>query len=83
MVRWPGTRSLLEEDATYAQELSRGLAVAGLDVTLLRDGEAGFKRATTEGFDVLVVSAELPGVNGFRLCARLRKNPRTKLTPIV
>jgi DNA-binding response OmpR family regulator len=74
---------LLEEDATYAQELSRGLSVAGCDVTLLRDGKAGFERATTEGFDVLVVSAELPGVNGFRLCARLRKNPKTKATPIV
>ncbi len=64
---------MLEEDATYAESLVRGLSAAGCEVTLARDGDAGLLRAQKESFDVLLVSAELPGINGFRLCGRLRK----------
>lgn len=73
---------LLEEDPTFAQELLEGLAAAGLDVVHAREGTAGLERATSEAFDALVVSAELPGINGFRLCAKLRKHPGFA-TPIV
>lgn len=73
---------LLEEDATYAESLVRGLGAAGCEVTLVRSGDAGEQRATSERFDVLVVSAELPGVNGFRLCAKLKKRAGFA-TPIV
>ena len=73
---------LLEEDATYARELLHGLSEAGIEVTLARDGDAGLARAVAERFDALVVSAELPGINGFRLCGKLRRDP-TFVSPIV
>jgi len=73
---------LLEEDATYAEGLVRGLSDSGRDVTLLRDGDSGLARVKDESFDVLLVSAELPGINGFRLCGKLRKLPNFN-APIV
>ena len=72
---------LLEEDATYARELLHGLSEAGIEVTLARDGDAGLARAVAERFDALVVSAELPGINGFRLCIQQLRSYRMEITP--
>ena len=73
---------LLEEDATFAVELQAGLRQHGFDVTLVREGGLGLARAVTEEFDLILLSAELPGMNGFRLCNRIKKDPAVKFVPV-
>jgi hypothetical protein len=43
-------------------------------VVLLADGATGLVRAVSEPFDAVLVSAELPGLNGFRVCSRIKKD---------
>jgi DNA-binding response OmpR family regulator len=73
---------LLEEDATYAAEIRQGLARLGFEVVLLRDGSVGLARAVSERFDLIIISAELPSMNGFRLCNRVKKDPNFGNVPL-
>lgn len=66
---------LVEADSTSGADLRSALARSGYSVTLIRDGQLGLARAVSERFDAVLVSAELPGINGFRLCNRIRKDP--------
>ena len=59
---------LVEADATAGADLRDALVARGYVVTLTRDGALGLTRAVTERFDAIVVAAELPGINGFRIC---------------
>jgi DNA-binding response OmpR family regulator len=66
---------LVEADASAGADLRAALVAAGFAVTLVRDGQLGLARAVSEPFDAVIVSAELPGINGFRICNRIRKDP--------
>src|SRR5690242_6642349 len=69
---------LVEHDATVASELEIGLRANGCEVTLLSDGEMGLARAASDRFDVILLSGELPGMSGFRLCNRIKEDPSTR-----
>jgi DNA-binding response OmpR family regulator len=74
---------LLEQDANLASELQGGLRRLGYEVTALRDGRTGLARAVSQRFDVIVVSAELPGMNGFRVCNRIKKDANAQRIPLI
>src|SRR5438445_9489174 len=73
---------LVEEDSTTANELSGSLRAIGCEVTRTEDGPTGLVRAVTERFDVILVSAELRGTSGFRVCNRIKKDPDARSTPL-
>src|ERR1700722_150902 len=73
---------LLDDDAQFVEEAQASLAKIGCEVTSLHGGDAGLARAVTDRFDLVVVSAELRGVNGFRLCNRMKKDPLAKTVPV-
>ena len=66
---------VVEEDAAVASELEGRLQALGYAVTLIGDGQSGLVRAVTERFDAILVSADLPGMNGFRVCNRIKRDP--------
>ena len=74
---------LLDDDAPFVAEAQASLEGAGCEVTSLRSGDSGLARATTDRFDVVVASAELPSVNGFRLCNRMKKDPAVRGVPVL
>jgi len=73
---------LLDDDASFVAEAQASLEGIGCEVTSLRSGDSGLARATTDRFDLVVVSAELPSVNGFRLCNRMKKDPAVRGVPV-
>ena len=73
---------LLDDDTQFVEEAQASLAGMGCDVTWLAGGDAGLARATTDRFDLVVASAELRGVNGFRLCNRVKRDPRASEVPV-
>jgi CheY-like chemotaxis protein len=74
---------LLDEDAPFVAEAQSCLESIGCEVTALRSGDSGLARAVTDRFDLVVASAELPAVNGFRLCNRIKKDTATKSLPVI
>ena len=72
---------LVEDDATIAEFVVRGLREAGLVVDHAADGEAGLTAATTQPYDVAIVDLMLPKRDGLSLIEELRRRGIT--TPVL
>ena len=73
---------VVEEDPTLGSELKEALEALGCDVVVVRDGPKGLARAVSDHFDAILLAAELPRMNGFRVCKRIREDPRVRATPL-
>jgi two-component system, OmpR family, response regulator len=64
---------VVEDDASLADVLRRGLTESGHVVDVERDGAAGRRVAAGGGYDAVVLDAMLPGMNGFAVARALRE----------
>jgi two-component system, OmpR family, response regulator len=72
---------LVEDDATIAEFVERGLREAGFAVDHQSDGEAGLTAATQTAYDVAIVDLMLPKRDGLSLIEELRR--RSVATPVL
>src|SRR6185436_13518559 len=63
---------MVEDDATIADFVSKGLAEAGHAVDVARDGEQGVELALKGGYDAAIVDVMLPRLDGLALIDRIR-----------
>jgi DNA-binding response OmpR family regulator len=59
---------VIEDETTLADAVARGLRRHGADVDVAYDGDDGFTKVTSEGYDVLVLDRDLPGMSGDDIC---------------
>ncbi len=64
---------MVEDDVKVASAVARGLRAEGFTVEVAADGDEGLWRATESRYDLILLDLMLPGVNGYRLCAELRR----------
>ncbi|RME71632.1 MAG: DNA-binding response regulator, partial [Planctomycetota bacterium] len=64
---------VVEDDATIAEFLAKGLREAGFAVDVAHDGLRGLRLASTEPYDAAVIDVMLPGLDGLSLVERLRE----------
>ena len=72
---------LVEDDASIAEFVVRGLREAGFAVDHQADGEAGLAAAARGGYDVAIVDVMLPKRDGLSLIEELRRRGVT--TPVL
>lgn len=72
---------VIEDDERTAAALRRGLEADGYVVDVAHDGQDGLWLATESGSDAIVLDIMLPGMNGYGVCAELRR--REIWTPIL
>jgi DNA-binding response OmpR family regulator len=65
---------VVEDDASLADVLRRGLAESGHVVDVERDGASGRRLAAGGGYDAVVLDVMLPGMNGFAVARALRES---------
>jgi len=53
------------------------------NVTLAASGEEALEIMDNNSYDLFILDVEMPGINGFELASRIRKNPEHKETPII
>jgi CheY-like chemotaxis protein len=46
-------------------------------------GEPALEQVKSEKFDMIFLDVEMPGMNGFELCAKIRETPHNSETPVV
>jgi len=54
-----------------------------LRVVTAFDGIAALEKASEAGPDMILLDVNMPGLNGFEVCRRLRRDPRFGTTPII
>jgi len=64
---------LVEDDATIADFIARGLGEAGFVVDAARDGDSGMELALARAYDAAVMDLMLPGRDGLRVIEHLRR----------
>src|SRR4029450_9695236 len=75
---------MVVDDAVSELKLMEGiLKSAGHQVVSYEHGESLEERVVGEGPDVLVVDIGMPKRNGYEVLRGLRRDPRTKDTPVV
>jgi two-component system, OmpR family, response regulator RstA len=67
---------LVEDDAELASMVADYLATEGFDVTIEGRGDLAIARIASEKPDVLVLDVNLPGIDGFSICRRVRTSFR-------
>src|SRR5687767_4477029 len=72
---------IIEDDATIAEFVSRGLREAGYVVDHAADGEAGLALALDADYDVAIIDLMLPKKDGLAVIDDLRRRGRT--TPVL
>ena len=63
---------LVEDDATAAELLARGLRENAYAVDLAGDGPSALDRAMLYRYDLMILDVMLPGIDGLEVCRRLR-----------
>jgi len=64
-----------EDEPTLREFVTRGLTEAGYAVDAFADGEEAWLAASTVSYDVAILDVNLPGIDGFELCRRMRSTP--------
>jgi DNA-binding response OmpR family regulator len=63
---------VVEDEERLARSLERGLEADGFAVDVALNGTDGLWMAQENAYDAIVLDIMLPGVNGYRICSRLR-----------
>jgi two-component system, OmpR family, copper resistance phosphate regulon response regulator CusR len=74
---------IIEDDAKTAKFLKKGLSEAGFVVDLSHDGLDGLHRALEFQFDLIVLDIMLPGLNGWQILSRLRRERRSTMVLVL
>jgi two-component system, chemotaxis family, sensor kinase CheA len=77
-------RVLVADDSITTRTLEQSvLEAAGYDVITAVDGEDAWRRLEQDGADAVVADVEMPRMDGFALCRRLRASQQFATLPIV
>ena len=82
----PGDRErvlLVDDDPVVPLVTGAFLEQAGFEVASVESGQLALERLAIEDFDVVVVDALMPGIDGFTLCRMLREQPRHQHLPVL
>lgn len=74
---------IVEDEADIRELISFNLEMSGYDVEKARDGEEGLALAKGGGFDLIILDLMLPGMDGLKVCAQLKKDPSTAAIPVI
>jgi len=74
---------VVDDDATLRMLTRTALEQAGFQVTEAADGEAAVDIALTTFPDAILLDVEMPKLDGFGACERIRRSPQFVDTPIV
>ena len=72
---------LIEDDVAIARSLKEGLEDEAYAVDVAYDGDEGYRTATADDYDAIILDIMLPSMNGYEVCQALRQDG--KRTPIL
>jgi DNA-binding response OmpR family regulator len=74
---------VIEDQPDVRGLLKLALTRAGCEVATAETGMEGLQLAATGEFDLITSDVDLPDMNGFEICSRLRNHSELRDTPVV
>src|SRR5258708_10011083 len=75
---------LVVDDGSADRQLAQA-CLAGLDcdIRLATDGPSALQQIKTEPPDLVLLDVQMPGLDGYEVCRRIKAGPRGRLLPVV
>ena len=74
---------IIDQDATFIQNVSSYFKSIGIDVVSSGDGIEGYRMAKEVTPGVVILDTELPNLDGFQVCRLLKGDDRYQHIPVV
>jgi DNA-binding response OmpR family regulator len=74
---------IVEDSKPQAIRYQLALDNIGCQVVWVESGEAGLTAAQERTFDLILLDVELPGINGFEVCRRLKADSKLADVPVI
>jgi len=74
---------VVDDEILSRRAVTYALEKAGLKAASMEDPQAALKLAGEKRFDLIFLDVQMPGIDGFELCTKLRALPTHKATPII
>ena len=74
---------VFESDPAFAETLRTGLLKYGCEVSVVDDANNGLQAASSNKPDLILLAIELPRMNGFSVCNKLKRDPALKDVPLI
>lgn len=74
---------IVDDDAISRRAVAHALEKAKLSAVSVEGPEAAYAQLQRRRFSLVVLDVNMPGMNGYELCARLRALPEHERTPVV
>src|SRR6478735_9453404 len=74
---------VFESDPSFAETLRTGLLKYGCEVSVVDDANSGLAAASRDKPNLILLAIELPRMNGFSVCNKLKKDPQLKDVPLI
>ena len=74
---------IIDDNAANLNVATEYLEGYGFEIIIARNGESGIERAKLTQPALILLDVQMPGIDGFEVCRRLKANPETNAIPII
>lgn len=74
---------LVEDSKTQAKQIKDVLESVGLEVRIVGDGPDAIREALENPPDLIVLDIQLPSMDGYQVCRRLKRAEETQHIPVI
>lgn len=74
---------IVEDSETQAQRVAAHLSDKDINVMIAGDGPQALRLISSMNPDLVVLDINLPTMNGFQVCRRLKRDPETQDIPVI
>jgi len=74
---------VVDDDEDFARLLERTLSSGGYQVTCTESGEGALELLAESQYDLILLDINMPGLDGFETCRRIKASPTSTATPVL
>lgn len=74
---------IVDDNPTNLSVLSEALSSAGFRFRVAMDGESALAQVERNQPELILLDVQMPGIDGFETCRRLKANPLTQSIPVI